>query len=105
MFKWLAKKAAKQSLFNVGINTRTLILVANRADQAIEEAAVSNPADVAWVPKAQKALLADIQLALSSGANLEEVTAKIDEAKAKETPSKGAELALANVLSYVQRDV
>jgi hypothetical protein len=43
VFSWLKKKAAQQSLFNVEINTRTLILVSNRADASIEETGISDP--------------------------------------------------------------
>ena len=103
MFKWLEKRAAKQSLLNVGINTRTLVVVSNRADAAIQETVSSNPDDAAKVTKAQEALLTDIRLALTNGATLEQVKEKIDEAKAKETISKGSELAIDHVLSYAEQ--
>ena len=102
VFKWLEKRAAKQSLLNVGINTRTLVVVSNRADAAIQETGSSNPDDAAKVTKAQEALLTDIRLALANGATLEQVKEKID-AKAKQTVSEGSELAINHVLSHVEQ--
>jgi hypothetical protein len=60
IFKWLEKCAAKQSLFNVGINTRTLITISNRADAAIQKTGLSYPRDVKQVIKAQNSHLTDI---------------------------------------------
>ncbi len=54
MFKWLEKRAAKQSLLNVGINTRTLIVVSNRADAAIQETGASNPDDATKVTQTSR---------------------------------------------------
>ena len=102
MFKWLERRAAKQSLFNVRINAQTLIAVSNRADAAIGRTATTNPSDIKAVASAQRSLLTDIQLALANGASLSDVEQKIAEAKSKEQiVSAGAEKALAHVLGYV----
>jgi hypothetical protein len=83
VFSWLKKKAAQQSLFNVEINTRTLILVSNRADASIEETGIPDPGHTKKVVAAQGGLLTDIQLALDNGASLEDVRSRIDSAKSK----------------------
>lgn len=103
MFGWLKKKAAQQSLFNVEINTRTLIVVANRADAAIEATGAPDPGCTKEVVAAQRALLTDVRLALDNGANLEDVRSRVDSAKSKETVSRGAEMAITHVLSYTER--
>lgn len=101
LFKWLEARAAKQSLFNVGINTRTLILVSNTADAAIHATGSANPSHTNEVVAAQKSLLADIQLALANGAELSAVQEAIEKAKAKENVTEGAKMAIENVLKYV----
>ena len=102
MFKWLERRAAKQSLFNVRINAQTLIAVANRADAAIARTATTNPSVIKAVASAQRSLLTDIQLALANGASLSDVEQKITEAKSKEPAvSAGAEKALRHVLNHV----
>lgn len=103
MFGWLKKKAAQQSLFNVEINTRTLIAVSNRADAAIEKTGAPEPGRAEDVVAAQRSLLTDIQLALDNGATLEDVQSRIDSAKSKETVTRGAEMAITHVLTYVER--
>lgn len=102
MFAWLKKKAAQQSLFNVEINTRTLILAANRADAAIQQTGTSDPVHTGKVVSAQKSLLSDIQLALGNGASVENVNSRIAVAKSKEHPTDGAEIAITHVLSYIE---
>jgi hypothetical protein len=102
MLGWLKRKAAQQSLFNVEINTRTLIAVSNRADSSIEEAGVPSARHTAEVVAAQRGLLTDIQLALANGASLADVRARIDSTKSKETVTRGAEMAIAHVMSYVE---
>lgn len=103
MFGWLKRKAAQQSLFNVEINTRTLIAVSNRADAFIEGAGTTSPAYIEKVKKAQRALLTDIQLALANGATIDEVQSRIEEAKRKEAPTEGGEMAIEHVLTYVRQ--
>lgn len=103
MFGWLKRKAAQQSLFNVEINTRTLIAVSNRVDAAIQRTGASNSADIQKVANAQNSLLTDIKLALDNGAGVEDVKARIDAAKFKETLTKGAEMAIAHVLTYIEK--
>lgn len=103
MFGWLEKKAAQQSIFNIGINTKTLILISNRADEAIEQSGKDNPANTKDIVSAQKALLTDIELALANKATLSEVLNKIEEVKLDYTVSQGAELAIKHVLSYVKK--
>ena len=103
MFGWLKKKAAQQSLFNVEINTRTLIVVSNRADATTEETGTPDPGRTEEVVAAQRGLLTDIQLALDNGASLEDVRSRIDSAKSKETVTRGAEMAIAHVLCYAER--
>lgn len=102
MFGWLKRKAAQQSLFNVEINTRTLIAVSNRADASIEETGLPSSRRTAEVVTAQRGLLTDVQLALSNGASMADVRARIDSAKLKETVTRGAEMAIAHVMSYVE---
>lgn len=103
MFGWLKKKAAQQSLFNVEINTRTLIVVSNRADTAIRSTGAPSPGHTEKVVAAQKSLLVDINLALANGATLDEIGSRIEIAKSKETVTAGADMAIAHVLSYVNR--
>jgi len=103
MFGWLKKKAAQQSLYNVEINTRTLIKVSNRADAAIEETGAPGPGHAEDVVAAQRSLLTDVQLALDNGASLEDVRSRIDSAKSKEAVTRGAEIALSHILTYVEQ--
>jgi hypothetical protein len=102
VFAWLKRKAAQASLFNVEINTRTLIAVSNRADASFEETGVPSARRTAEVVTAQRSLLTDIQLALSNGASLEDVRSRIDSAKSKEPVTRGAEMAIAHVITYVE---
>ncbi|MES0178694.1 hypothetical protein NKJ86_08860 [Mesorhizobium sp. M0025] len=102
IFGWLKEKAAKQSLFNVEITTRTLILVANKAHEKIAISHSSNPADASQVVAAQKAILSDVALAIDNGASVEDVLARIEVARGKEKMTSGAEMAVAHVISYVK---
>ncbi|AZO68941.1 MULTISPECIES: hypothetical protein [unclassified Mesorhizobium] len=102
IFGWLKGKAAKQSLFNVEITTRTLIVVANKAHEAIAVSLSSNPADASRVASAQKAVLSDVALAIDNGASVEDVLARIEMAKSKEKMTSGAEMAVAHMISYVK---
>lgn len=103
MLGWLKKKAAQQSLFNVEINTRTLIAVSNRADTKIKKTSAPDVADIQRVRDAQKSLLTDIKLALDNGASVEDVQNRVNTAKAKETLTEGAEMAIEHVLAYIKR--
>lgn len=103
MFGWLKKKAAQQSLFNVEINTRTPIAVSNRADAEIERTGATDRRGKEAVVAAQKSLLTDIHLALANGASLEEVRSRIESAKSKQSVTRGAETAIAHVLSYAEK--
>jgi hypothetical protein len=103
MFGWLKKKAAQQSLFNVEINTRTLIVVSNRADAAITSTGAPDSWHIEKVASAQRSLLTDIQLSLANGASLEDVRKRIDLAKSKEPVTRGAEIAIEHVLSYAEQ--
>ena len=101
MFGWLKKKAAQQSLYNVEINTRTLIVVSNRADEAISKTGKPNPACTTEVAAAQKSLLTDIELALANSASFEDVQSRIEVAKSKEALTRGAEMAIEHVCNHV----
>jgi hypothetical protein len=101
MFGWLKKKAAQQSLFNVRINSRTLILVADEADERIRVTRMADPVKTREVVHAQQALLRDAQLALQNGASMGEVSSQIEAAKGKHPPSEGALMAIANVLRHL----
>jgi len=103
VFNWLKKKAAQQSLFNVEINAMSLILDANRADEAIiTSGGTVNPADIKRVSKSQQELLRDIGLALANGAAIEDVFERIDRARGKHAPGQGAEMAISHVLSFAK---
>jgi hypothetical protein len=107
MFAWLKKKAAQQSLFNVEINTRTLILVANKTyPDEPASAPASEESYRAGTEKvnAQRSLLHDILLALENGASTDEVRARIEAAKTEEaTLTHGAEMAIDVVLIEVAK--
>jgi hypothetical protein len=101
MLNWLKKRAAKQSLFNVEINARTLIVVSNKAETSIAETGATTPKLIEKVVSAQKSLLGCIYLALANGASFEEVCTRIDVAKSKESLSLGAKLAIENVVNTI----
>jgi hypothetical protein len=104
MFGWLKRKAAQQSLFNVELNTRTLILISNRAypDRPSSTSDEEFRAATAKVIKAQGSLSQDILLALDNGASLDEVRARILTAKGKEAMiTRGAERAIDIVIDEV----
>ncbi len=105
MFGWLKKKAAQQSLYNVEINTRTLIVVSNRADEAISKTGTPNPASTTAVVAAQNSLLTDIELALANGASFEDVQTRIGVAKSKENLTRGAEMAIEHVWNHITDNV
>lgn len=100
MFGWLKKKAAQQSLFNVEINTRTLIFIANEIDKVIMASGSTNESLRRKAVNAQRSLLTDINLALANDASIDDVLARVEVAKSKEKPSEGAKLAVAHVLTY-----
>ncbi|HEY6383474.1 MAG TPA: hypothetical protein VIY07_16930 [Pseudolabrys sp.] len=84
MFGGLNKKAARQSLFNVEINARRLILVANKAYQADPDDKQAFRADTEKILKVEDDLYRDISLALDNGASLDEICYRIEIAKIKE---------------------
>ncbi len=102
MFKWLKKKAGKQSLFNVKINTKTLILVSNRADENIKATGAEDDAYTREVISAQESLLTDMRLAIDNGMSIQDVKASIEQAKSQYPVSKGAEMAIEHVLKYLE---
>lgn len=74
---WLKKKGIetvqRQCKFNIKLNTKTLISIANRACTHIEESSGKvNECDKAQVYNAQKRLLEDIILGCSNGLTLDE---------------------------------
>src|SRR5262245_21138557 len=85
MFGGLNKKAARQSLFNVEINARRLILVANKAYQAdtVNDKQAFR-ADTEQLLKVEDDLYMAISLALDNGASLDEICYRIEIAKIKE---------------------
>jgi hypothetical protein len=84
MFGGLNKKAARQSLFNVEINARRLILVTNKAYQADLDDKQAFRADTKKILKVEDDLYRDISLALDNGASLDEICYRIEIAKIKE---------------------
>ena len=84
MFGGLNKKAAQQSLFNVEINARRLILVRNKAYQADLDDKQAFRADTEKILKVEDDLYRDISLALDNGASLDEICYRIEIAKIKE---------------------
>ncbi|WP_156902638.1 hypothetical protein [Desulfomicrobium escambiense] len=74
MFKWLKNKAAERSGKNAAISTRTLVTIANGANQRlIDSNGKINPEDVKSVSSAQNSLLIDIDFAISNGMTINEV--------------------------------
>jgi hypothetical protein len=67
MFGGLNKKAARQSLFNVEINARRLILVSNKAYQADPDDKQAFRAATEKILKVEDDLYRDISLALDNG--------------------------------------
>jgi hypothetical protein len=102
MFKWLKKKAGEQSLFNVKINTKTLILKSNRAHENIQATGGENDALTREVISAQESLLADMRLAIDNGMSIQDVNDSVEEAKTQHPVSKGAEMAIEHVLKYLE---
>jgi hypothetical protein len=84
MFGGLNKKAARQSLFNVEINARRLLLVSNKAYQADPDDQQAFRADTEKILKVEDDLYRDISLALDNGASLDEICYRIEIAKIKE---------------------
>jgi hypothetical protein len=84
MFGGLKKKAARQSLFNVEINARRLILVTNKAYQTDPDDKQAFRADIEKILKAEDDLYRDVSLALDNGASLDAICARIELAKIKE---------------------
>ena len=84
MFGGLNKKAARQSLFNVEINARRLILVTNKAYQADLDDKQAFRADTEKILKVEDDLHRDISLALDNGASLDEICYRIEIAQIKE---------------------
>ena len=83
MFGGLNKKAAQQSLFNVEINARRLILVTNNAYQADLDDKQAFRADTEKILKVEDDLYRDISLALDNGASLDEICYRIEIARSK----------------------
>src|SRR5687768_8219293 len=105
MLKWLKEKAEKaaanQCRLNIGLNVRTLVSVANQADERIQQTGASNPADINRVSAAQHRLLDDIALGLANGMGIQGVERAFDEALAKEKVGNGARMAVDHVLNHV----
>jgi predicted Zn-dependent protease len=103
MFKWLKEKAekaaAKQSLFNVKVNVKTLVSIANRADSRIQISGEPNAADVEKVGKAQSRLLKDVELCIANGLTVAQVQSAITEGLSAETVSPGARMAIDHVIN------
>ena len=102
MFKWLKKKAGEQSLYNVKINTKTLILKSNRAHENIQATGGEDDALTREVISAQEALLYDMRLAIDNGMSTQDVKASVEQAKSQHPVSKGAEMAIEHVLTYLE---
>lgn len=105
MFKWLKRKmtsaAQKQCKFNIRLNTKTLVAVANKADQHLRASgAMLNESDQIKVHNAQKALLKDIILGYSNGLSLQDIKSNvIDQALSEEQVSNGAKIAVDHVIN------
>jgi len=84
MFGRLKKKTARQSLFNVGVNARRLILVTDKAYQADPGDKQAYRANTEKILKVEDDLYKDIFLALDNGASLSEICCRIEIAKVKE---------------------
>ena len=84
MFGGLKKKAARQSLFNVEINARRLILVRDKVYQADLDDKQVFRADIEKLLKVEDDLYRDVSLALDNGASLDKICARIEIAKIKE---------------------
>lgn len=102
MFKWLEKKAGEQSLKNVRINTETLILVSNKADENIKNTGMSDEMHTKKVISAQESLLEDMKLAIANGMSVQQVEGVVAEVKSKYDLSKGVEMAIENVFRYLK---
>lgn len=82
MFSWLKKKGIetvqRTCIFNIKLNTKTLILVANRVFKDMEKAGGKlNEYDKTKVYKAQRNLLEDIILGYSNGLTLDEIETSV----------------------------
>jgi|TARA_Y100000310_G_scaffold249556_1_gene255622 hypothetical protein len=98
MFKWLRKKAGETSLFNVKINTKSLILISNRAHENIQATGRDDDALTREVMSDQVSLLEDMRLAIDNGMSIQDVKASVEQAKSQHPVSKGAEMAIEHVL-------
>ena len=109
MLKWLKEKAQKaaanQCRLNIGLNVRTLVSVANQADERIHQTGGSNPADINRVGATQHRLLDDIALGLANGLGLQAIESAFDEALAKEKVGNGARMAIDHVLNHVRSEL
>ena len=101
MLKWLKKKSGEVSLYNVKLNTKTLILVSNRAHENIQATGKDDDALTKEVMSAQADVLEDMRLAIDNGMSIQDVEASVEKAKSQLSVSEGAELAIAHVLKIL----
>lgn len=94
MLKWLKKKAGETSLFNIKVNTKTLISVSNRAHENIQATGRDDEALTKEVMSAQVSVLEDMHLAISNGISIQQIEAAVEKAKSQHTVSSGAEMAI-----------
>jgi hypothetical protein len=104
MFKWLKEKAtqaaANQCKFNIRLNTKTLVSIANRATANINSSGgKTNDNDIRNVVRAQEDLLKDILLGYSNGLSLESIKKEVvDPILLEIEVSDGAIMAVDHVL-------
>jgi hypothetical protein len=104
MLKWLKEKATKaaanQCKINIRINTKTLVTVANRADDhLVNSGGSTNERDIRKVANAQKSLLTDIMYGVSNGLSLDEIKIDVIDSELKKVKvSDGAQLAIEHVI-------
>jgi hypothetical protein len=104
MFKWLKKKAtqaaANQCKTNIRLGTKTLISIANTADEhIIKSGGATDDNDIRRVAKAQESLFKDIVLGHSNGLSLEDIRETvINPILEKLKAGDGARLAIEHVI-------
>jgi hypothetical protein len=111
MFKWLKEKAKQaatnQCKLNIRLNTKTLVSVANRADENIRASSGNtNDGNISDVVSAQKSLLQDIVLGHSNGMSLADIRSNIiDPILSELEVSNGAKMAVDHVLKTASETV
>lgn len=98
MFRWLKQKAIgaaqNQCRLNIKLTTKSLILVADQADAAIQSAGDSNESQKSEVLSRQQRLFQELLLAHSNGIQVDELKSMLDSLVSDNASTQGASIAV-----------